>query len=57
MKLKAVVLLSGRTATGIEGLSHSRRQRFTLAIEQAKAPETRQRRVDKAINDLRAGRA
>jgi hypothetical protein len=40
-----------------EGLSYSKRQRFTLAIEQAKAPETRQRRVDKAMSDLRAGRA
>ncbi len=40
-----------------ERLSHSRKQRFTVAIEQAKAPETRQRRIDKAMSDLRAGRA
>jgi uncharacterized protein YdeI (YjbR/CyaY-like superfamily) len=30
---------------------------FTLAIEQAKAPETRQRRIDKAMSDPREGRA
>jgi Bacteriocin-protection, YdeI or OmpD-Associated/Domain of unknown function (DUF1905) len=40
-----------------EGLSYSKRQRFTLAIDQAKTPETRQRRLDKAMSDLRAGRA
>jgi hypothetical protein len=40
-----------------EGLSYSKKQRLTLAIEQAKAPETRQRRIDKAMSDLRAGRA
>ena len=40
-----------------EGLSYSKKQRFTLAIDQAKTPETRQRRLDKAMSDLRAGRA
>ena len=36
-----------------DGLSYSKKQRFTIPIEQAKTPETRQRRVDKAIADLR----
>jgi hypothetical protein len=38
-------------------LSYSKKQRLTLPIEQAKTPETRQRRVEKAINDLHEGRA
>jgi hypothetical protein len=39
------------------GLSYSRRQRFVLAIEGAKTDETRQRRIAKAVEDLRAGKA
>jgi hypothetical protein len=38
-------------------LSYSHKQQHVLAIEQAKTAETRQRRIDKAINMLRAGRA
>jgi Bacteriocin-protection, YdeI or OmpD-Associated/Domain of unknown function (DUF1905) len=38
-----------------EELSYSKQQRFTVPIEAAKTPETRQRRVEKAVNDLRAG--
>lgn len=50
-------LASDATALGrFEGLSYSRKQRFTLPIEQAKTPETRQRRVEKAVIDLREGR-
>jgi hypothetical protein len=40
-----------------EGLSYSRKQRLVLPIEDAKTPETRQRRVDKAVSMLREGRA
>jgi hypothetical protein len=40
-----------------EGLSYSRQQRLVLPIEDAKTPETRQRRVDKAITMLRDGTA
>lgn len=36
-----------------EGLSYSRQQRHVLSIEGAKTPETRQRRLDKAIAELR----
>jgi hypothetical protein len=39
-----------------EGLSYSRKQRFVLPIEEAKTPETRQRRIDKAVEMLREGR-
>ncbi len=43
--------------TVFEALSYSRKQRLTLPIEDAKTPETRQRRVDKAIEMLREGKA
>jgi len=39
-----------------EGLSYSNKSRHVLAIEGAKTVETRQRRIDKAISDLRAGK-
>jgi len=39
-----------------EGLSFSNQQRITISIEAAKAPETRERRVAKAVSSLREGR-
>ncbi len=39
-----------------DGLSYSNKQRFTLSIEQAKTAETRQRRIEKAISNLREGK-
>ncbi len=39
-----------------DGLSYSRRQRHVLSIEGAKTPETRQRRISKAVAVLREGR-
>ncbi|MBW5448949.1 DUF1905 domain-containing protein [Cohnella sp. CFH 77786] len=39
-----------------EGLSYSNKRRFLLQIEGAKTPETRQRRIDKAIGMLNEGR-
>jgi hypothetical protein len=38
------------------GLSYSNKQRHVLAIEAAKAPETRLRRIAKAVSSLREGR-
>jgi hypothetical protein len=38
-------------------LSYSRKQRIVLSVEGAKAAETRQRRIDKSVKDLREGRA
>lgn len=39
-----------------EGLSYSNKRRLVLAIDGAKTAETRQRRVTKAIGNLREGR-
>ncbi len=39
-----------------DGLSYSNKRRIVLSIEDAKTPETRQRRIDKAISALREGR-
>lgn len=39
-----------------ESLSYSNRRRFVLSIDDAKTPETRQRRIDKAIATLREGK-
>ncbi len=39
-----------------EGLSYSNRLRHVLSIEGAKTAETRQRRIAKAISDLREGK-
>jgi hypothetical protein len=36
-----------------DGLSYSNKRRLVLGIEGAKTPETRQRRIEKAINALR----
>ncbi len=38
------------------GLSYSNRRRFVLSIEDAKTPETRQRRVARSVELLREGR-
>lgn len=40
-----------------DGLSYSKKQRYVLPIEQAKTAETRQRRIAKALSELREGRA
>lgn len=39
-----------------DGLSYSNKRRFVLSIEEAKTPETRQRRIAKAIGTLHEGR-
>jgi hypothetical protein len=39
-----------------EGLAYSHKLRHVLAIEGAKAPETRARRIAKAVTDLSAGK-
>lgn len=40
-----------------EALSYSNKSGFTIPIRDAKTPETRQRRIDKAIERLREGRS
>ncbi|MGZ3640054.1 MAG: DUF1905 domain-containing protein [Ktedonobacterales bacterium] len=39
-----------------EGLSYSNKRRIVLPIEEAKTPETRQRRIAKAISTLHEGK-
>jgi hypothetical protein len=39
-----------------EGLSFSNKQRIVISIEAAKTPETRERRIAKAVSSLREGR-
>jgi hypothetical protein len=39
-----------------EGLSYSAKQRYVLPLGQAKTEETRQRRIEKAISDLKEGK-
>jgi hypothetical protein len=39
-----------------EGLSFSNKQRIVIAIESAKTPETRERRIAKSVSSLRDGR-
>ncbi len=39
-----------------EGISYSNKRRFVLSVEDAKTPETRQRRIEKAISALREGK-
>ena len=38
------------------GLSYSNKHRFVLSIEEAKTPETRQRRIAKALSSLHEGK-
>jgi Bacteriocin-protection, YdeI or OmpD-Associated/Domain of unknown function (DUF1905) len=38
-----------------EALSYSNKRRLTLSIEDAKSPETRQRRIEKSVAQLREG--
>ena len=40
-----------------EGLSFSNKQRIVIAIEAAKTPETRERRIAKSVDGLRRGQA
>ena len=39
-----------------DGLSYSNKRRLTLSIDDAKTPETRQRRIEKSISQLRERR-
>jgi uncharacterized protein YdeI (YjbR/CyaY-like superfamily) len=40
-----------------DSISYSRRRRIVLAVDGAKAAETRLRRIEKSVTDLRAGKA
>ena len=43
--------------TAFDRLTYSNNRRIVMLVDDAKTPETRQRRIDKSIADLRAGRA
>jgi bifunctional DNA-binding transcriptional regulator/antitoxin component of YhaV-PrlF toxin-antitoxin module len=53
--LRAALATDDAARTAFEALPYSHRQRHVLAIEDAKTPETRARRIDKALELLRAG--
>lgn len=46
----------GEACRFFDSLAYSHRLRHVLAIEGAKTPETRQRRIAKAVADMRAGK-
>jgi bacteriocin resistance YdeI/OmpD-like protein/uncharacterized protein DUF1905 len=43
--------------TAFDRLTYSNKRRIVMLVDDAKTPETRQRRIDKSIADLRAGHA
>ena len=47
---------SPEAKAAFEALSYSNKRRHTLSIEGAKSPETRQRRIEKVIAELRGER-
>jgi hypothetical protein len=53
---KKALVRDAKAKRTFDGLSYSNRQRHVLSIEGAKTPETRQRRIDKAIGTLREDR-
>jgi hypothetical protein len=53
----AALHADAQATSAYEALSYSRRQRLVLPIADAKTPETRERRIAKAIEALREGRA
>jgi hypothetical protein len=55
--LRAALDAEPAAARFFDGLSYSNRLRHVLAVEGAKSPETRQRRIDKSVATLREGRA
>jgi uncharacterized protein YdeI (YjbR/CyaY-like superfamily) len=53
--LSAALAREPAARQAFDRLSYSGKQRYVLPIEQARTPETRQRRIGKAITDLSAG--
>jgi len=43
----------GSARRSFDSLSYSNQRRWVLSVEAAKAPETRRRRIDKAVSELR----
>ena len=55
--LAAALAAEPAAALAFEGLSYSNRRRLVIPIEEAKAPETRSRRIEKTVALLREGKA
>lgn len=53
---KEILDKNPKAKTFFETLSYSNKQKYVLPIDQAKTDETRQRRIEKAINDLNEGK-
>jgi hypothetical protein len=54
-ELEALLAADPAARAALEKLSYSNQRRIVEPIDAAKTPETRQRRIDKAIETLRAG--
>ncbi|HEX3789263.1 MAG TPA: YdeI/OmpD-associated family protein [Pseudonocardiaceae bacterium] len=52
--LAAALAQDARAKRAFDGLSYSHRQRYVLSVDGAKTPETRQRRISRTVDDLRA---
>jgi hypothetical protein len=52
--LAAALKRNATARRNFDKLSYSNKSRYVISIEQAKTPETRQRRIDKTVSDLRA---
>lgn len=55
--LRAALAEDPRVAEAFDALSPSRRRRLVTAVDAAKGEDTRRRRVAKAVDDVRTGRA
>ena len=55
--LTAAIAADADAQTFWDSISYSRRRRIVLAVDGAKAAETRMRRIDKSVADLRVGKA
>ena len=55
--LTAAIAADAEAHTFWDSISYSRRRRIVLAVDGAKTAETRTRRIDKSVADLRVGKA
>jgi len=55
--LAAALATDAEAQQFFEGLSYSNKRRIVLSINDAKTPETRQRRITRTIENLRQGKA
>lgn len=53
-ELAAALAKNAKARTAFEALSYSNQLRYVLAVEGAKTEETRQRRIEKTVSELKA---